>query len=66
MSRTLSKDEKMKKTTKRKQKLGGIVRDRMIQDGAYDGRFRSKTFVDRKKESERSGCKRYKEYEYSL
>ena len=56
----------MKKTTKCKPKLGGIVRDRMIQDGAYDGRFRSKTFVDRKKEAERSGCKQYREYEYSL
>lgn len=56
----------MGKIKKRKQKLGGIVRDRMIQDGAYDGRFRSKTFVDRKKESERRGCKQYREYEYSL
>lgn len=63
--RKTHEDEKMK-TKKRKQKLGGIVRDRMIQDGAYDGRFRSKTFVDRKKESERRGCKQYRDYEYSL
>lgn len=63
--RKTHEDEKMK-TKKRKQKLGGIVRDRMIQDGAYDGRFRSKTFVDRKKESERRGCKQSREYEYSL
>ena len=37
----------------------GRARERMIQDGAYDGRFRSRTYIDRKKEQSRRGCKNW-------
>lgn len=37
----------------------GLVRERMIKDGAYDGRFRSRTYIDRKKEQSRRGCKNW-------
>lgn len=33
------------------------VRDKMIADGAYDGRFRSRTEIDRKKEQSRRACR---------
>jgi hypothetical protein len=56
----------MKKCTKTKNKVAralGSVRDKMMQDGAFDGRFRSKTFTDRKKEASRCGC-RYDDNNY--
>ena len=37
----------------------GRARERMIKDGAYDGRFRSRTYIDRKKEQSRRGCKNW-------
>ena len=35
----------------------------MIAAGAYDGRFKNKTFLDKKKEAKRNGCKE-KIYDY--
>jgi hypothetical protein len=32
-------------------------RSKMVSDGYYDGRFRSKTFTDRKKEAARKACR---------
>jgi len=38
----------------------GRIRDRMIKDGAYDGRYRSRVVIDKKKEMSRRGCKEWK------
>ncbi len=34
------------------------VRKRMIEDGAFDGRFRSKVIKDKKKESLKNTCRK--------
>ena len=50
----------MKKKTNKVDKVSrnlGYVRERMISDGAYDGRFRSRTEIDRKKEASRKACR---------
>lgn len=41
---------KHKKKKSKISKALGCSRQRMIEDGAYDGRFRSKVFRDKKKE----------------
>lgn len=48
---------KTKKNTKVARILG-TVRDKMISDGAYDGRFRARTEIDRKKEASRTACRK--------
>jgi hypothetical protein len=35
----------------------GYVRGKMVKDGAYDGRFAPKYFVNRKKESKKNACR---------
>jgi len=41
---------KHKKKKSKISKALGCSRQKMIEDGAYDGRFRSKVFMDKKKE----------------
>jgi hypothetical protein len=40
-----------------------IKRIMMIQSGAYDGRYKQKTFIDKKKEEKKRYCRKKNEIE---
>lgn len=39
-----------------------IKRQNMLESGAYDGRFRTKTVEDKKKKLNKNACRSYKYY----
>jgi len=51
--------KKNKAAAAKAKKALASVRDKMIADGAYDGRFRGNTFTDKKKELNKNFCKSY-------
>ena len=55
-----SKKRKMKKLKQKVKDVKRLARSLSRRDGAYDGRYRSKRFEDRKKKNKKYACRKWK------